>query len=149
MSGQLQTAASILSLDYLWNEVRVKGGAYGCSCVARPSGDLAIASYRDPKPNQSLNVYDTCAEALRDFAEREDDITKYIIGTISNTEPVLSSHGKGITAATWYLNGVTYEDNCERRKEILSTTTDSLKECSEMFRRLKDEGAVCVIGPAK
>lgn len=149
MSGQLQTAASILSLDYLWNEVRVKGGAYGCNCVARPSGDLAIASYRDPKPNQSLNVYDTCAEALRDFAEREDDITKYIIGTISNTEPVLSSHGKGITAATWYLNGVTYEDNCERRKEILSTTTDSLKECSEMFRRLKDEGAVCVIGPAK
>lgn len=149
MSGQLQTAASILSLDYLWNEVRVKGGAYGCSCVARPSGDLAIASYRDPKPNQSLNVYDTCAEALRDFAEREVDITKYIIGTISNTEPVLSSHGKGITAAAQYLNGVTYEDNCERRKEILSTTTDSLKECSEMFRKLKDEGAVCVIGPAK
>lgn len=147
MTGQLQVAASILSLDYLWNEVRVKGGAYGCSCVARQSGDLAIASYRDPKGRQTLSVYDTCADALKSFAQKEDDITKYIIGTISNTEPVLTSHAKGVTAAANFLNGITYEDLCESRKQILSTTPQSITECAQMFTLLKDEGAVCIVGP--
>lgn len=149
MTGQLQVAASILSLDYLWNEVRVKGGAYGCSCVARQSGDLAFASYRDPKGRQTLSVYDVCADALKSFAQKEDDITKYIIGTISNTEPVLTCHAKGVKAATDYLNGITYDDLCESRKQILSTTPETLKECAQMFSLLKDEGAVCIIGDGR
>lgn len=144
--GEFGVATKLLSLEYLWNEVRVKGGAYGCSCGCLPDGCLLFSSYRDPNPDNTINVYNNAGEALRKIANECDDLTKYIIGTISASEPVQTPYAEGKAELIRYLNGISTENRNCFRKEILETNKESLLEIADVFDKIESEGVTCVVG---
>lgn len=145
-SGQIAVASKILTLDYLWNEVRVKGGAYGVGVRASYDGNVSYYSYRDPQPERSLETYAQSGAALLKFANENQDITKYIIGAVSQTENVLSPFDTGALAIKDYFDNYTYEKQCLFRKQMLETTAEDLKELSKLFELEKIDCATCVIG---
>ena len=145
-SGKMLVAAKLLSLGYLWNEIRVKGGAYGAGFYTRPGGMANFYSYRDPSASASLDCYANAADFLREFCAGDEDLTKFIIGTVGDSEPLLSPRTMGRVAASRYLNGVTYEDSCRLRREMLTATRQDLLDLCETIRGITDCGAVCVVG---
>ncbi len=145
-SGVAQVAAQLLSLDYLWNQVRVKGGAYGTGMGAPAGGQISLTTYRDPSPARSLEIFDGAGQALRDFCESGSDLEKYIISTVAATEPVLSAQAEGERAAALYFAGRTHEDMQRERREILGTTGDRLMEFSRQLDEICAVSGVCVIG---
>ena len=146
--GSLSTAANILTFSYLWNEIRVKGGAYGTSVSASRTGSFFAYSYRDPSPARTLGIYGTLADFLGAFAGQDDmDIDGLIISTIASTEPLVSPASKGRAADDFWFSGFTDEDRIRVRGEILSTTMDDLRSWCDAFTALAANGRVCVIGP--
>ena len=146
--GSMSVAANILSFAYLWNEVRVKGGAYGASVNASRTGSYFCYSFRDPSPARSLGIYAGAADFLEAFAGNGDvDLSGFIISTIAQTEPLVSPASKGRSADDFWFSGFSDEDRIRIRKEILETTAEDLLGWKEPFRDLASSGSVCVIGP--
>jgi Zn-dependent M16 (insulinase) family peptidase len=136
---------NILSLAYLWNEVRVQGGAYGAGMRIGRSGGIMTYSYRDPSPARSLGVYRSMGSFLKSFAESGEDITGFIISTISETEPLAAPATQGKLADMNWFSGFTYADALKERQALLSATTESLAKWCPVLDALKD-GPVCVVG---
>ncbi len=146
--GSLSVAANILTFAYLWNEVRVKGGAYGTSASVNRTGSMFCYSFRDPSPAASLEVYKNAAAFLDAFSSAEGmDLSGFIISTIASTEPLLSPAAKGRAADDFWISGFTNEDRVRLRGEILGTTPEQLKSWCDAYKRLAADGCVCVIGP--
>ena len=141
--GSLRVAANILSLDYLWNEVRVQGGAYGCGMHGGRNGMLFQYSYRDPEPARSLNTYDRAGAYLMGLA---GDLDKYIISTASAAQPLLSPVQQGALADDRYFCGITQEKLSQQFKEILTTDLPALQAWAYSLDAMAREGAVCVVG---
>ena len=144
-SGTGMVAGQLLTFDYLWNEVRVKGGAYGVSLTVRPMGDVGFTSFRDPSPARTLDTFAQAGQSLRDVCAR-GDIDKYIISTIASTEPVLSPLLEGLRAANLWLNGQSGEDLARQRREILRTTPETLSAFGRVLDAACAAGHTCVIG---
>ena len=150
-SGSISVAANILTFAYLWNEVRVKGGAYGTSASVSRTGSMFCYSYRDPSPAASLNIYKNAASFLEEIAgggeAGEADLDGFIISTIASTEPLVSPASRGRSADDFVMSGFTDEDRIRVRREILETTADDLLSWRSAFDKLASDGCVCVIGP--
>ena len=144
-TGAWQLASKLLGLEYLWNAVRVQGGAYGTGLAVRDTGLAACWSYRDPRGVQSLETYSRCADFLRQFCRESRDLTGLIIGAVSDSEPLLSPQAQGTTADTWYWQGVDYAERCRRRKALLSATPDTLLALADALETAL-QGGVCVVG---
>ena len=145
-SGTLQVLSSLLSYGYLWGEIRVKGGAYGCGFRASSTGLLSFYSYRDPAPVEAVNVFDRTADYLAQFLESEEDAEKYAISTVSNLEPLLDPAARGETADRLYFTGKTYEDAAKLKREVLSTDKTAIEKRIPLFARVAHEGSVCIVG---
>ncbi len=146
--GSLSVAANILSLGYLWNEIRVKGGAYGTAVSANRTGSFISYSYRDPSPARSLEIYKTMPEFISSFKEApEGSIDGFIISTVAQTEPLVSPAAKGRSADDFWFSGFTDDDRIRVRREILETTPAELAEWRPAFEKLAEDGRICVIGP--
>ena len=146
--GSLSVVSNILTFAYLWNEVRVKGGAYGTAMNANRTGSYFCYSYRDPSPAASLDIFRKSADFLDAFAGAEGiDISGFIISTIAGTEPLVSPASKGRSADDFWFSGLTDEDRIRIRREILSATPKDLLQWKEALIALADSGSVCVIGP--
>ena len=137
--------STILSLEYLWNEIRVKGGAYGAGATLGSLGIPAFYSYRDPSPSGSFTVYGEAADFLRKYLAQPLP-EQYIISTIAKQEPLLSDSEKGITADELYFRGITYETRCKERKQMLSLKSQELLSAA---RTLPQSKSRCVIGSAE
>lgn len=146
MDGRMKVVASIVGLSCLWNRVRVQGGAYGAGLVADQSGIICNYSYRDPSPARSIGVYDEESAFLKEFCEGREDLTKFIISTIGETEPLRSPAETGAAADMDYLCGRTYEEQKARRAEMLGTTRKNLLELCPALDDCAKNGAVCVVG---
>lgn len=144
--GSLNVCTNILTYGYLWNAVRVQGGAYGVGAVGTQSGDFTFHSYRDPSPSRSLGCYDGSADFIREFCGGDEDLTKFIISTIGNSEPLESPAAQGARADALWFAGITFDDRKRVREEILSTTRDTLLGWCPMLEQLAKDGAVCVVG---
>ena len=147
-SGSGRVAAKMLSLDYLWNEIRVLGGAYGGGFLLRPEGDARYLSWNDPNPARSLGVYDKSGDALRKMVKDEPSIDKYIISTVSDTEPYQTPSVETMRAAELVLSGRTPEDLQKLRREMLRTTKDDLLRFAGTLDSITNSTAICVIGGA-
>ena len=142
----LSVATTLLTFGYLWEEIRVHGGAYGCSFRAGMNGNTVFSSFRDPQPLNSLRVYGETSKFLKEFAKSGETVDKYIISTIATSEALVGTARKGYEAEIAYLAGDTFEKKQERRREILSMATEDLLAFADMFDSMKDNGSVCVIG---
>ena len=147
-NGALKVAANILSLDCLWNKVRVQGGAYGAGFGARPSGQLFAYSYRDPSPARTLQIFSTLADALTEFCDSGEDVTRYILSTVSSTEPLKTPKQKGAAANEYRFEGLAYADVLARRNAILATDTAAVRGCADLLARFAKEGSTCVFAGA-
>lgn len=145
-SGPSLVAAQLLTLGYLWNNVRVKGGAYGTSLSLSQDGFTSFTSYRDPRCGQSLECYNGAGAALRAFCDSGETLDKYIISTIGELEPLVTPRLEGTRAAAMYFSGRTQADRQRLRHEVLHTTLDDLRAFSETLDRLCADSVVCVIG---
>ena len=145
-TGALKILKVILSYDYLWVNVRVKGGAYGCMSGFSIDGNGYFTSYRDPNLGATNDIYEKTADYVANFDVDERDMTKYIIGTISNLDTPLNPSAKGYRSFSAYLSGVTEEDMQKERDAILSANVSDIRELSKIVKAVTDENYICVIG---
>lgn len=145
-SGPALAAAQMLTFGYLWNNVRVKGGAYGTGLNVRTDGGVGFWSYRDPRCGQSLDCFCGAGEALRAFCAGGEAPDRYIISTIGALEPLLTPRTEGAQAAAMYFSGRTQADRQKLRREVLHTTAAELEAFSRELDELCGRSAVCVIG---
>lgn len=146
--GSMQVFANIMSYEYLWNNIRVKGGAYGCFGKSVRSGKVYFVSYRDPNLKNTNDVYEGIADYLRQFNANDRDILKFIIGTISNLDTPRTAKAKGSVAFSSYMSGVTYEDMVKEREEVLSLTNADVNALADVMEAVMAQGNICVIGGA-
>ncbi len=147
-TGALRVLATILSYDYLWNEVRVQGGAYGCGFEAGVAGSIFFYSYRDPNPICSIRIYQNAAEFVRTFCDSEVSLDKYIISTIAATEPLESPREQGLRADTDEFSGISFEDRVRIRAEMLHTKKEDILSLCDLFEKMATENALCITGNA-
>lgn len=145
-TGALQILKVILSYDYLWQNVRVKGGAYGCMSNFTRIGDGYFMSYRDPNLEKTNEIYEGIVQYLREFSVSERDMTKYIIGTISNIDQPMTPASKGDRSLNLYMNHVTEDMIRQERMEILEATEEDIRALAEVVEAILKSGQICVIG---
>ena len=143
--GSLSVAAKILSLSYLWNQVRVQGGAYGTGLSIAPSGAVYTYSYRDPSPMQSLAVNSGFSDFIRSFCDSAEPIEGYIISTVADDEPLRSPRVTGITADMLWFSGRTEEARRTMRRQMLSATKETLRAHCDIWDAFAANGDVCVV----
>lgn len=145
-TGALRILKVILSYDYLWINLRVKGGAYGCMSGFGRSGEGYLVSYRDPNLAETNRIYEGIPAYLENFTIDERDMTKYVIGTISDVDTPLTPSIKGSRGLSAYLSGVTEEMLQKEREEILSATQEDIRALAPIVQAVLDTGSLCVIG---
>lgn len=145
-TGALRLLRIILSYDYLWINIRVKGGAYGCMNTFLRSGESYFVSYRDPNLSDTLDVYDRIPEYIKSFSPDERDMTKYIIGTFSALDTPMNPEAKGSRSLSAYLEGITYEQIQKERNEILNAQPEDIRRLADLVEAVLKKDSICVIG---
>ena len=145
-TGALRLLRIILGYDYLWINVRVKGGAYGCMNTFLRSGESYFVSYRDPNLSDTLDVYDRIPEYIKSFSPDERDMTKYIIGTFSALDTPMNPEAKGSRSLSAYLEGITYEQIQKERNEILNAQPEDIRRLADLVEAVLKKDSICVIG---
>ncbi|MCD3331457.1 insulinase family protein, partial [Clostridium botulinum D/C] len=144
--GSMQVLKTIESLDYLWNKIRVLGGAYGSFASFGRSGNLFFGSYRDPNIKESLEVYDKAEEYLRNFDADDREMTKYIIGTISGLDTPLTPASKSERTLSYYLSNITQEDIQKERDEVINCSKNDIRDFANMVKDCMSKNYICVLG---
>ena len=147
--GELLVLRGILNYEYLWQNLRVKGGAYGCMSGFVKSGRGYLVSYRDPQLRKTDEIYRALPAWLEKLSLSGQDITKYIIGAVADLDQPLSASIRAGRYLSAYCSGVTDEDFQRERDEVLSCTEEKLRELSAYVREMLESGILCVIGNAE
>lgn len=145
-TGALRLLKVLLGYDYLWNNVRVKGGAYGCVSGFRKSGAAFFASYRDPNLKKTIDVYKKAADYIRTYEPTERDMTKTIIGTVSDLDTPLTPQIKGARSLGAYLTGETDADAQRERDQVLNATGEDIRALAAYIDAITDQEHLCVVG---
>lgn len=144
--GSFKVIRTILRHEYLWNELRVKGGAYGAMCMFADEGIGYLVSYRDPHLAGTDAVYRSVPHYLENFEADEKDMTKYIIGTISGMDTPRTPREKGESSYVAYVSEVTFEDKQREREQVLAADQETVRKGAEMVRALLSDGCICALG---
>ena len=144
-SGSIPVLANLLNFTYLWNQIRVQGGAYGCGFVGRDTGELCFYTYRDPNPARSLGIMREAASFVRAFLKDDPDLTGYILSAVSTVDPLRNANAKMITGDNRYFRGITGEQAVERYRRLIGTKAEDLFALCGMLERIAAEDAVTVI----
>lgn len=145
-NGHMRVATKILTYSYLWNMVRVQGGAYGTGISIREDGFTLAHSYRDPSPVKSIETYKGMAQFLNEFLDENDDIDGFIIGALSDAMPISTPRLRGMKADRLYFEGRTVVDIDRMLKEIINTTAEDIKGVATMIGKTYEDCGVCIIG---
>lgn len=145
-TGVLRVLKVMLGYEYLWTNVRVKGGAYGCMCGFSRSGVGYFVSYRDPNLEKTLDIYEKAAEAIASFDADERTVLQYVIGAISDLDVPMTPVSKGRFSMNAYMNGVTHEMMQQERDEVLGTTAEDIRALAAYIRAFMEEQNLCVVG---
>ncbi len=146
--GELNVLRVLLNYEYLWQNLRVKGGAYGCMSGFTRSGKAYMVSYRDPEVAKTDDIYKALPAYLRSLELDDRDVNKYIIGAISDLDRPLTASMKARDALSAYMSGVTKEDRDRERREVLGCTCEKLRELAPYIEKLLSEDYICAIGNA-
>ena len=146
LTGGLVLAASMISLEYLWNRVRAKGGAYGAGLTVNRSGNIFAYSYRDPSPAATIDVFNGIAEEVKNIRCNEDNLTRYIISTLNELNPLLSPRDAGVLEDRRILTGITEEYEERIRKEILQATEKDIADSFAVLEAFISRGVECIVG---
>ena len=145
IAGRFMILSNMLNYDYLWNTIRVQGGAYGTGASVSPSGSSLFYSYRDPNPLKSLDAFAKTGDYVRSV-NNFDDIDSYIISTFAECDPLKSNPDIAADAFNAYLTGNTYDDRKARRIGMMNSTPAKLAALARTFDSNVSESTVCVVG---
>ena len=145
-TGALRVLRVIMNYDYLWLNIRVQGGAYGCMSGFTKAGDTYFSSYRDPNLTKTNEIFEGIPKYVHDFTADERDMTKFIIGAVSEMDTPLTPANRGNRSMTAYLTNVTYEDLCRERKEVLEAQPEDIRALEGLLSSVLAEQNICVIG---
>ena len=146
-SGQFEVLKALLRTGFLWDKIRVHGGAYGSSSSFDFfTGDFGLVSYRDPNLTETLGVYDEITDFLNQLDLPSEELTKIIIGCVGKMDPPLTPDRKGSSSLIDHLTGRTHEMKQKYREELLSTRLEDIKSYAPLFEKIKDNGNVCALG---
>ncbi len=145
-TGALRVLRVMMGYDYLWNNVRVKGGAYGCMCSFGKTGESYFVSYRDPNLENTVAVYEAAADYVENWQGDEEELTQYLIGAISELDVPKTPQDKGNFSLGGYLTGQTEEELQRERDEILSVSVENIRELAKHIRAFLSEDCLCVVG---
>lgn len=148
-TGTLKVLKVMMGYDYLWSQVRVKGGAYGCMCAFGRSGDSYFVSYRDPNLDNTVEVYEKAADYIASFEVDERTLTQFIIGAISDLDMPMTPAARGLFSLSGYMTDLTDADLQKERDELLATTAEDLRKTADHIRAFMAEDAFCVVGNAE
>lgn len=147
--GSFEVLQTLLGYGYLWNEIRVKGGAYGGGISLNGlSGSACTYSYRDPNLAETNRIYEGMPAYVENFEADEREMTKNILGTISNIDAPMTPRTEGVRSLAAYLTGKTYEDVQRTRDEILATSAEDIRNTKPMLEALLGENCICAVGSA-
>ena len=144
--GALRILKVIMEYDYLWINIRVKGGAYGCMNGYMKNGDTYFVSYRDPNLEKTNEIYDGIPAYIEHFTADERDMTKYIIGTISDMDVPMNPSTKGDRSMAAYLQNISYEEIQKERDQVISATQEDIRGLRDMIAAVLAENNLCVVG---
>lgn len=145
-NGALRILRTIMGYEYLWTNIRVQGGAYGCMSGFGKTGDTYLVSYRDPNLGRTLDIYKGIGEYLKNFTVDDRDMCKYIIGTISECDTPMNPAAKGSRSLNAWMSHVTEEELQKERDQILSADQNSIRALEPLLQAVLDHGNICVIG---
>ena len=145
-TGALQVLQIIFSYDYLWIQVRVKGGAYGCMCSFNRLGDTYFTSYRDPNLSRTYQVYKQTADYVKNFEATDRDMVKYIIGAISKLDAPMTPSGEGSYSFLCYLSGITDEQLQKDRDEVLATDVKAIRKLAPYLEAVLSKETIAALG---
>ncbi|MBQ5340521.1 MAG: hypothetical protein J6W57_00750, partial [Oscillospiraceae bacterium] len=142
---RLRVAAQMISFAYLWNEVRVKGGAYVTGFAVRRNASVSTYSYRDPSPEKSIAVNGTIGDFLRGFCQSGQKVDGFIISAIADMDPLMSPAEMGQSADNDWFTGFTRDDAAEERRQMLEITNDDLREIAGLTDRFASLAPYCIV----
>lgn len=145
-NGALRVLKVMMGYDYLWVNVRVKGGAYGCMSGFGRSGDSYFVSYRDPNLSKTVDIYERAAEFIEHFEADERTMTQFVIGAISDMDVPMNPATKGTFSLGAYLSGLSYEEMQKERDELLMTSAEDIRALAAYIRAFMEDECLCVIG---
>lgn len=145
-TGALKVLKVIMGYEYLWNNVRVKGGAYGCMSNFGKSGECYFVSYRDPNLEKTVEVYKQAADFIRNFKGDERTITKFIIGAISEQDVPMNPAAKGTRSLAAYMSNVTFEEEQKERNELLAVDEQIIRGLADYIEAFVSYDCLCVVG---
>ncbi len=147
-TGALRVLRVILGYDYLWNNVRVKGGAYGCMSGFSRDGSAYFVSYRDPHLAQTIGIFEGAPAYVRNFEADERAMTKYIIGAVSTLDRPMTPSVYGKYSLSAYMTGLTEEKARRERQELVDCTPEEIRALAGHIEAFLSEEALCVVGSA-
>ena len=148
-TGAMQVLRTIMNYEYLWFNIRVQGGAYGCMFNAAWNGLCTFATYRDPNLGRSNDIFEGVPDYLEQFEIDERELTKYVIGTMSTVDTPLTPSGKGARDLGAYLSDVTIEEVQKNRNDVIDCTQEDIRALAPLLKRALAEGNLCVVGNEK
>ena len=145
-NGAFLVFGMALRYDYLWTQVRVLGGAYGCMTATLKSNDIYYVSYRDPNLSRTNDVYENIIDYIDSFNPNDEELTKYIIGAIGMLDEPLSPKTKGDVSLLNYIKNISYEDLKQERNEVLNVTLEDIKALKPLIEEVLNQKIICTIG---
>ena len=145
-TGALRVLKVVMSYEYLWMQVRVKGGAYGCMCQFGKTGESYFVSYRDPNLEKTIEVYEKAADFVAGFDADERTMTQYIIGAVSALDMPLTPAAWGTYSLAGYMTGLAFEKVQKERDELLSADAETIRKLAAHIRAFMEDDCLCVVG---
>lgn len=145
-TGALRVLKVMMSYEYLWTQVRVKGGAYGCMCQFGKTGESYFVSYRDPNLEKTIEVYEKAADFVETFEADERTMMKYIIGAVSALDTPMTPQVYGTYSLAGYLTGFSEERAQREREELLSADAETIRGLAAYIRAFMEDDCLCVVG---
>ncbi|MBD5522538.1 MAG: insulinase family protein [Lachnospiraceae bacterium] len=145
-TGALKALRVMMGYDYLWTQVRVKGGAYGCMCQFGKTGESYFVSYRDPNLEKTIDVYEKATEYICNFDADERTMTQYIIGAVSELDMPMTPSARGTYSLAGYMTNYSYEQVQKERDELLATVPETIRGLAEYISAFMQDESLCVVG---
>ena len=148
-TGALRVLRTMMGYDYLWNNVRVLGGAYGCMSSFNKNGDCYFVSYRDPNLKETVDVYEKAADYIENMELDDRKVLQFVIGALSDIDTPMTPYTKGAYSLGAYLCNLSFEDFQRERDELLGADADVLHGLNRYIRSFMEDGYICVVGNAE
>lgn len=148
-TGAYEVLKTAMSYGYLWNNVRVKGGAYGAAFMALENGRMAFYSWRDPHLTRTMDVYKDAVDYIANFEANDEEMTKYVLGTMSDEDLPRNPRQEGERGLMAYLTGRTFASVQKKRDEILNVTVEDIRALAKGVKAMMDQNICCTVGSEK